>query len=298
MNKGVTSEEIDEAFALLAELGRDHPESFAFEEYGGFGFITFTPWTTLDDLEINLSHARRLGVEEKSFFLRSRLQLQPGRPITILAEHDGLLASTDAPGDHAFFSGCIRFADRGELPWRFANPVVGAIYAVARRLAPNEDIPDDDALLAHVGRRLVDVPIDRLELFALFEALLEAGRADPSLAPEPLLDRAIVHVAEGGSKLTARSLVRFLRAAERRLPGLFEEFEPADVKVEIPWMHLTMVRRDVRVRVRLGRPGMAAQALHRTPHYELACRTDPGEAADDGARVAKRIAQALDRWLG
>ena len=55
-------------------------------EHGGLGHITFTPWTTLEDLEQNFAAMDRMGLEYGALFLGSRALLRPGTPLALLAE--------------------------------------------------------------------------------------------------------------------------------------------------------------------------------------------------------------------
>ncbi len=138
-NKGLTSRAVEQGVRLVHKLAEDYPEIFGFS---GFGFILFTPWTTLDDLRQNARGFRSLGFTDMSRYLWTALQLLPGQPITRLAETQGLVVKNmeDLRAD----SGCITSWDDVEIPWRFRDQRVRQVYHVCRRLVPGGAIPDDD----------------------------------------------------------------------------------------------------------------------------------------------------------
>jgi hypothetical protein len=137
LNKGISNGQILRAHGIIRELEQRYPETFFFTRHGGFGFILFTPWTTLSDLAANLRMARVLGIPSDSFFFRTRLQLMPGRPITLLAERDGLTAP-DFAAAMAFDSGCIERWDQSERPWRFRHPETAVFYHILSRWGVRE----------------------------------------------------------------------------------------------------------------------------------------------------------------
>jgi hypothetical protein len=112
--------------------------------------ILFTPWTSLADLRLNLSHIERCPLIHPATALRSRLQLFPDRPVTVLARRDGLVAPRR--GGRFYNSGCIVSADQNEIPWRFRHPEVGVLWALA--LALNKDVGRDPL---PVFRRALDL---------------------------------------------------------------------------------------------------------------------------------------------
>jgi hypothetical protein len=133
-NKGITVRDVEVAHALVTRWERDFPEAFTFHEVGGFGFILFTPWTTLDDLRTNVDCGERFGVSP-DLMLRSRLQLLPDRAIAALGRRDGLVVADPADSPlWCFDSGCIMSADEEELPWRFLHPATGPVHQVFTRL--------------------------------------------------------------------------------------------------------------------------------------------------------------------
>ena len=170
-NKGVSPELIKEAAQLLHRWELEFPRTLRFWEHGGFGFITFTPWTTKEDLRQGIEGLHWLSklYPVPALSLCSRVQLLPDRALTELARRDGLLV--DSFDDEVFDSGCVTTWDQQELPWRFRDPDIGVIYRFSRRLAGDPDLPTDDpdtqrivSWLREVGPADTDVTLDLLEL--------------------------------------------------------------------------------------------------------------------------------------
>ena len=179
-NKGITEEDVAVTFERLERWERAWPRAFRFHAEGGFSFILFTPWTTLADLRHNLREAERYRFPAKPFFFTSRLQLFERRPITLLAERDGVLQPAfEDPAFAAFDSGCITEEGQVELPWRFLQPEVGAVYGVCIRLWPLPGISVADPLFQRVQTLVRRLPPDPRALYHLFGALLDAAAQRP-----------------------------------------------------------------------------------------------------------------------
>ncbi|MCC6215605.1 MAG: hypothetical protein IT376_12135 [Polyangiaceae bacterium] len=149
-NKGIRAETNLELLATLRELQGAYPGRFTLS-HAAFGFVLFTPWTTLADLRAN--HAAVVATrfyELRGRLLLSRARLYEDNALYYLAERDGLLADTfEDPRDDP----SARFGYLPSRPWRFLH-----------------------AETAHFARLATDLA-DRLppgEEPALFEALLDA----------------------------------------------------------------------------------------------------------------------------
>jgi hypothetical protein len=190
LNKGISAAQVHEAAALIAELCARWPRHFRYPSRH-LSAILFTPWTTPADLRVNLRHIGRCPLIHHGSVLGSRLQLFPGRPITALAERDGLLVR--AGDERSYNSGCIAVADQSELPWSFAHPQTAVLWRLARRLSTNRrGLPEDDdearavaALLPPQGES--PQPPDPLPLFARAVAL--AARRPRIRSLDRLLER-------------------------------------------------------------------------------------------------------------
>lgn len=152
LNKGITARQVHEAAAFIIATRARWPEQFRFQD-GQLSMILFTPWTTLDDLRINMENIERCPLICPCAALKSRLQLfpGPGRPIAALAEHDGLL---DKKRDVPFYnSGCIVSADQSEIPWRFAHPEVEVLCRLGLKISRyhRDERPADDPEIQAIG---------------------------------------------------------------------------------------------------------------------------------------------------
>lgn len=130
-NKGFSTRTILNAIKHLQDWSSRFPGTLRYQQ-GGLSFIMFTPWTSLEDVRINLDYGRRLGL--RSEFFGSRLVLTEGRAITLLAEKDGVLADDfEDPGFWQYDSGCLRPGEK-EIPWRFQHKEITALYGVYMRM--------------------------------------------------------------------------------------------------------------------------------------------------------------------
>lgn len=87
MNKGILPEESIRAARLLKKWGIDFV----------YGFIMFTPWTSIDDLQKNINFLKKIGdVQFDKLF--HCLDLIPGTPAVKIAEHKGLLKGYNKNG--------------------------------------------------------------------------------------------------------------------------------------------------------------------------------------------------------
>lgn len=132
LNKGVDAGQVHEAAAFLARTRAQWPGQFRFKD-GQIGMILFTPWTTLEDLRVNIENIERCPLISPAAALRSRLHLFPEDPVTLLAERDGLLSG--ARKESVYNSGCITKTDQVEIPWKFAHPEVELLCRLGLKLA-------------------------------------------------------------------------------------------------------------------------------------------------------------------
>ncbi|MBI5622543.1 MAG: hypothetical protein HY924_02060 [Elusimicrobia bacterium] len=129
LNKGTTVAQNIAALRFLRGLRAAAPDVFTHESAAA-GFILFTPWTTLRDLETNLRLLRALDFHEfRRDLAAARLRLYPELPVYHLAARDGLLLDS-APEGWALGSGYA-----ADHPWRFASGRTEAAYAAVRRTA-------------------------------------------------------------------------------------------------------------------------------------------------------------------
>ncbi|MBM4386236.1 MAG: hypothetical protein FJ088_00765, partial [Deltaproteobacteria bacterium] len=177
MNKGNSPAINLNAVETLIRLERENMETFNFREYGGLSMIMFSPWTTLEDLLLNLSIVREFGLEELGGkFFNSRLRLYEGLGITALARHHGLLI--ERYDDPALDTARRNFYP-DEIPWRFRHEEVAPVNSILTRIDVDEGLKDD-ILYKKVQETLIKTRTepDRLEfsLAVIAAAINRRGR--------------------------------------------------------------------------------------------------------------------------
>ena len=207
LNKGLAPETVGRAILLLRGLERAWPRALSYREHGGLSFILMTPWTTLDDLEINFATFKRLELPPDRLLLTSRLQIFDDRGVALLARRDGVLAEEfEDPAFALFDSGCVKDERQRELPWRFQDRRVSAIYSLLVRTDSFGDRLARDPLHRRMRTLIGRLAGGDSNLFALAEAILAVARVDGPLAPERLLERAERLATERGLFARAEGL--------------------------------------------------------------------------------------------
>jgi hypothetical protein len=194
-NKGITAGQIHAAADFITKTTARWPRELRFP-CGSMSMILFTPWTTLSDLRINLRHMARCRLIAGSEVIDQRLQLFPQRPITLLAEQDGLVIHRR--NDPFYNSGCIVSFDQRDIPWRFGHPEVGVLYEFARRLA------------GYCRWRPENGPMD-----ARISELLDGPRVGPP-DPLPLFGRALAVMTSHPNISSEKELLKRLELRNRR----------------------------------------------------------------------------------
>lgn len=184
LNKGITAAQVHEAAAFIAETSARRPGQFRFQA-GNLGMILFTPWTTLEDVRVNVENIERCPLILARAAIGTRLQLFQGRDVTRLAEKDGLIVKK--PGAEFFNSGCITNADQSEIPWRFAHPQAAVLCELGRELSLHYFGEQRDTPRARTIAALAARESSSPSPLAPFRRGLEALRADPRIETLPEL---------------------------------------------------------------------------------------------------------------
>jgi hypothetical protein len=150
LNRGAAPEELDTAATILNRWSEHPPRGLVARGFTP-SFILFTPWTRIEDLEVNLARIARHGLWSANI---ERLRVGPGTPTFEKARHDGLVIdepvrSTAHPNGYT-----------AERPFRYVDANVAAVSDGFERLRP----------LAHS---------DQPELLAAIVAAVRAAR-DPA----------------------------------------------------------------------------------------------------------------------
>ncbi len=150
-NKGVTVAQNVAAARLVRSLWEQHPDVFV-RLHAAAGFVTWTPWTTLDDLRENVKYFRELNFNDfRSGLASLRLRLYPDLPLYALAARDDLLLDERPPD----WEEPIGYSP--DHPWRFQSQETAAAHSLVRRLLkegdPGRDVDVLDLAVRMTGRR-------------------------------------------------------------------------------------------------------------------------------------------------
>ncbi|MCC6644657.1 MAG: hypothetical protein IT374_03670 [Polyangiaceae bacterium] len=179
--------------------------------HAAFGFILFTPWTTLDDLRANLAGVRRTRLSElRGHLLLSRARLYPDTALYYLAERDGLLAErfrSEAEDSSA------RYGYLPAAPWRFRDPRVARVADLGAALLARDPSGDEPAMLEALIELCAGAGDPAAVTIDDAAARLAPARATPEPARVHDALLTAVHEARSGRWASARARVR--RAVDR-----------------------------------------------------------------------------------
>jgi len=173
-NKGVTAQQIDQGLELADRLKAAYPACFDYAQ--PLGYIAFTPWTTLEDIEITINEGISRGFSPNAPWLYSALELHKEAPITALALHEGGIVCRRYDDVAMTYGMMADFRSRpGLLPWRFkdchaavACGIIVRVCAVSLRGVMPDAVFSGDALYAWL-KEFVDghgLDTKRPDLFA------------------------------------------------------------------------------------------------------------------------------------
>jgi len=152
-NKGVTVAEYAEALRRMRDLHRRFPDAFRLYAAGASSFILWNPWTTLDDLRINIDFVRDNAVWDLARGLTTtRLRLYPNLPLYWKARHDGLLGEGTGPDDR----GAAHTGYASEAAWVYRDERVGWAEELHEQLRRHCDPPQLVGLLDACERHVRD----------------------------------------------------------------------------------------------------------------------------------------------
>jgi hypothetical protein len=126
LNRGADPEYLDTAASILNRWSEHQPPGLVAKGFTP-SFILFTPWTRIEDLEINLAFIAKHGFWQANI---ERLRIGPGTPAFVKASHDGLIL--DGPVRPAAHPNGYT----SEREFRFVDGHVEAVSAGFERLRP------------------------------------------------------------------------------------------------------------------------------------------------------------------
>jgi hypothetical protein len=143
-NKGITAEEN----AVFVETLWKWKEAWGDAldlEHCAFGYVLFSPWTTLADLRASHAGIVRTRFDRlRGALCLSRARLYPDTALYYLAARDGLLCET---WEHAGDDSSLRYGYYPGTPWRFADARVASLASLAREVSERTRARDQVALL-------------------------------------------------------------------------------------------------------------------------------------------------------
>lgn len=302
LNKGIDLGMMRRIVPLLTQFQQQYPDTFGFR---AFGFILFTPWTTLNDLTANVDAIEELQLNCLEHFLSSTLLLLPGRAITELARRDGLLLQE---GDTRGLNlGCLVFWDSSVIPWKFLHPEVAAIHEVMLRACPPEGIPCDAEWCQDVQRWVGRLWPPHVPGTKILRALVDAARQGAGTDAESLMRHVESQLTAGGGVVCAeadpgpwRTLLQILKGKPKaplldrgawRLEGWRRPTTEAEESLELELL-LKGVRVDV-VLEPVGRGG----GLARGRRWSVWYKEPKGELSPEAQLALRRLLVLAEKFV-
>ncbi len=171
-NKGTTAAVNEEFLQALWQWKERFPEALDLSE-ASFGFILYSPWTSMDDLRTNHAAIVRTQLDRlRGSILLARVRLYPDTALFYLAQRDGLLADAFESDEE---DSSKRYGYYPYQPWRFLNADVAHFSRVAVEATRKNNGKDQVALFGLILRAFDAAGSDWRSVTA--DAVLESFRA-------------------------------------------------------------------------------------------------------------------------
>lgn len=184
-NKGVSAVQIEEALSLFREFESRWPGTFQATQ--PLAFITFTPWTTLEDFRLLLEKAVHWGFPPRGRWLFCTLELDRDQPITALARAEGDLVVPEFEDPALLYSSSVVGSlHPSQVPWRFRDRRVATCHALLVRYcaALERAFPDTvfegDPLYREIQDRIREDGGRAATPLAFAQALVRTIEEDPA----------------------------------------------------------------------------------------------------------------------
>ncbi len=207
-NKQMTLAQIDAGTTAMRAMSERHPGVFEYDRT--WGYITCSPWTTLEHFEEQIVLAMERNFDPLGVWMYTPLLLFRSAPIVRLAERAGDVLVDEFDDLSLLYSSSVNgIAFDTLIPWRFQDARMGAAFALTVRFCAaglrdkySDGLFVDDPRYAQLLARqdaLPDVRWDRADIFALevIRRLLDGAATD---VLEPLLDEALAAYPEARSE--------------------------------------------------------------------------------------------------
>ncbi len=285
-NKGISAESNIEFLDTLWKWKESHGDALDLS-HAAFGFILFSPWTTMQDLETNLAAIRRTKLDKlRGSLLLARARLYPDTALYYLAERDGLLVEDFASErDDA----SKRYGYYPSHPWKHVHADVAHFAALATTVAERN--------------RSRDI----VNLFqALLDAFDDAGDKWAALTAEDIWRRYQGQSKNNPDAGASRPMAPATTAFRQRFARLIQPL-PFDGTFAGGWQIAELRTRPGRVEIELQHgqepklvvelvPRGGGPHFRRSRHYEIRAAGRDFSSAQTGALSALAEAiQANDR---
>jgi hypothetical protein len=282
-NKGISAELNIQFLDTLWKWKETYGEALDLG-HAAFGFILFSPWTTMVDLETNLAAIRRTNLDKlRGSILLARARLYPDTALYYLAERDGLLVEDFASErDDA----SKRYGYYPSHPWRHLHADVAHFAALATAVTERNRSRD---------------------IVNLFQALLDefaaAGDGWAAITADDVWRR--YQGQGGGARLASSSApMRTANAAFRQRFARLIAPLPVDDEFAGGWQIAELRTRPGRVEIELAHgaePRLVVELVprghgphfRRSRHYEIRAAGREFTTAQTGALTA--LAEAIQR---
>lgn len=228
-NKHVTLAQIDAATARSRALAEKFPGVFECDPT--YGYITCSPWTTLEMFEKGVERARTRGFDPKGVWLYTPLLFYIDAPLTELARREGGILREKHEDLELLYEPAVNESGFDSfLPWKFKDERMAAAFAVIVRFCA-----------AALRDKYPDTLFEGDELY---ERLLSEESGMPFYERPDVFASAVIAAVKGGAPPSDREgLLCAALDAYRDLmspPGASAK----DAKREnLDWSELTLTRR-------------------------------------------------------
>lgn len=196
-NKRVTLAQLDAATARSRALMEKFPSAFDCDPT--YGYISCSPWTTLEMFEEGVKRAMARGWDPKGVWLYTPLLFYTDAPLTAVALREGgIIQKAHADLELLYEPAVNESGFDSFLPWKFKDERMAAAFALIVRFcaaALRDKYPDtlfsDDELYAEMLARESGMPFyERPDAFAV-EAIAAVKAAAPPYERDALMAEAL-----------------------------------------------------------------------------------------------------------
>ena len=222
-NKHISLKQIDQATRRLKQIAELYPTAFEYD--ASWGYITCSPWTTLENLEITVERAIEREFDPKGVWLYTPVLLYRGTALTELAKLEGDIVQDDCADLSLLYEPAVnQVAFTDFLHWRFKDErtavafglIVRFCAAALRGRYPDTLFEDDVIYRYMLDKEPSQAAFSRPDLFAR-EAIAAVKASSDPRDKIALVDKALERYAKHAGRPTydRQFKLRFLIDAVR-----------------------------------------------------------------------------------